>query len=80
MEVFFTNSIKNEILHFASGFTNSNSLRKHIMYILRLWVINNIKNINKIESLTMYSILLHHFKKLHFSQCVLLSKMVKYIK
>ena len=46
-------SIKNEILHFASGFTNSKFRRRGLSTELRVWAINNIKNINKIESLTM---------------------------
>ena len=71
--------IKDNILIFASGFTNSKFRRRGLSTELRLWVINNIKNINKIESLTMpgsHSASL--LEKLDFHKED--NKMVKYIK
>ena len=71
--------VKDDILTFASGFTNSKFRRRGLSTELRLWVINNIKNITKIESLTMpgsHSASL--LEKLDFHKED--NKMVKYIK
>jgi hypothetical protein len=60
-ESFLHCSIKKRILTFATGFTNIKYRRQGISTKLRLWVIANIQNIDKYESLTMpgnYSALL----------------------
>ena len=41
--------VKDKILTFSSGFTNKMFRRKGLSTELRIWVINNIKNINKID-------------------------------
>ena len=71
--------VNNGILTFASGFTNSKFRRRGLSTELRVWIINNIKNINKIESLTMpesHSASL--LEKLNFHKEG--NKMVRYIK
>jgi hypothetical protein len=45
--------IKDKTLIFATGFTNENYRRKGISTKLRLWIMENIQNIDRYESLTM---------------------------
>ena len=45
--------IKDKTLTFATGFTNENYRRKGISTKLRLWIMENIPNIDRYESLTM---------------------------
>ena len=45
--------VKDDILTFATGFTKSKFRRRGLSTELRVWANNNIKNVNKIESLTM---------------------------
>ena len=52
-EGFLHCSIKDKVLTFATRFTNVNYRRKGISTKLRLWIMENIPNIDRYESLTM---------------------------